>query len=224
MGSFPWGPHGPETSPNQVKPNPTAAEPVGQFGQDASYPIQPATAGTGGGASPFLSITASLLLIPLAWMFWVCLYPLTAAASVFTGFVTWSLLSRVLTASDEVSVAQLGGVIAGFAAAVIVSRVEYKLAQNAGLRWGRHVVRLILFGALSIPWIQAMMGDARVGGSTIRYILAVLGQPRILLAQLTDTKTLGIMVAVMVATHFLLWKAEGLRSFWHRRLFWLGLK
>ncbi len=29
MGNFPWGPHGPERSPNQIKPNATPSDPVG---------------------------------------------------------------------------------------------------------------------------------------------------------------------------------------------------
>ena len=166
----------------------------------------------------------SLIMVPLAWMFWICLYPLTAIAAIATGFMAWSMLSRVLTASDEASVAQLGGVIAGFAAAVIVSRIEYKLSQNPGLKWARHVVRLVLFAALAIPWIQAIVFNAKVGNSETRYVFAVLSHPQYLLAQLANPQNLAIVVAVVVGMHFLLWKAERLRAFWHRRLFWLGLK
>ena len=223
MGSFPWGPHGPETSPIELKPNPTPSNPVGQFGQDDSYAAQPAAA-SGGGGGPFASIAASLVMAPLVWMFWICLYPLTAAAGVFTGVLTWSLLSRVLTASDEASVAQLGGVIAGYATAIIVSRVEYKLAQNIGLRMARHAVRLLLFGALAIPWFQAVIKNTKLGGSSTRYIFAVLSHPQFMVSQLANAQNLGIVLAVMVGMHFLLWKAERLRTFWHRRLFWLGLK
>ena len=130
MGSFPWGPHGPEVSSNEVKPNPTPADPVGQFGQTDDSVAAPSAGYSGGGANPFLSIAASLILAPLVWMFWICLYPLTAGTALIVGFLTGSLLSRVLTAADEASVAQLGGVVAGFATAMVVSRVEYKLAQQ----------------------------------------------------------------------------------------------
>ncbi len=224
MGSFPWGPHGPEVSPNQVKPNPTPNDPVMPFGQADSYAAVPTSGYAGGATHPLVSFVMSLLMVPLVWMFWICLYPLTAAAAIAAGFMGWSMLSRVLTASDEASVAQLGGVIAGFAAAVIVSRVEYKLAQNAGLRWGRHAVRLMLFGVLAIPWIQAVIFNAKIGNSTTRYIFAVLSNPQILMAQLANPQNLGIVAAVMVVMHFVLWKAAGLRAFWHRRLAWLGLK
>jgi hypothetical protein len=223
MGSFPWGPHGKETSPYEVKPNPTPSGSVGQFGQDDSYAAPLPTGYAGGGPNPLLSLIASLVMVPLVWMFWICLYPMTAAASALTGFLTGSLLSRV-TASDVASVAPLGGVIAGYATAIIVSRVEYKLAQNIALRWARHVVRLLLFGALAIPWFQGVIKDTRLGGSSTLYIFAVLSHPQILASQLANAQSLEIVLAVMVGMHFLLWKAERLRAFWHRRLFWLGLK
>jgi hypothetical protein len=224
MGSFPWGPHGPETSPNQVKPNPTAAQPVGPFGQAGDGNAFPTAGPGGGGANPFLSFTVSILMVPLVWMFWICLYPLTATAAVFTGMLTGTLLSRVLTAADEVSVAQLGGVAAGFVVAIIVSRVEYKLAQVKVFRWTRHVLRLILFGLLALPWIQAIIFDAKVGGSTTRYIYSVLTHPQFLVSQLANPVNLATVAAVMIGMHLLLWKAERLRAFWHRRLSWLGLK
>ena|SRR3984957_8535084 len=224
MGSFPWGPHGPETSPHEVKPNPTAAEPVPQFGQADTYNAPPMVGSAGGRPHPLLSITISLLMIPLVWMFWICLYPLTAAAAVFSGFAAYSMLSRVLTAADEVSVAQLGGVIAGFAAAVIVSRLEYKLTQNQSLRFARHVVRLILFGLLAIPWFQGVVKNVNIAGSSTRYIFAVLSSPKILASQLANPQNLATIFIVIILMHFLLWKAEKLRAFWHRRLFWLGLK
>jgi hypothetical protein len=224
MGSFPWGPHGPETSPHQVKPNPTPADPVGQFGQGDSYSTQPATGYTGGATNPIVSITASLLMVPFVWMFWICLYPMTAAAALFTGFVTNSMLHRVLTGADEVSVAQLGGVVAGFAAAVIVSRVEYKLAQNSSLRFARHVLRLILIALFAFPWLQALIGNPRVVGLSTRNIFDGLTNPKALISQATNPQNLLTILVVMIVVHFLLWKAEKLRAFWHRRLFWLGLK
>lgn len=224
MGTFSWGPHGPETSAHEVKPNPTAPEPVPQFGQAETYTAPPTAGSASGRPHPLLSVTVSLLMIPLVWMFWICLYPLTAAAALFAGFLTTSMLSRVLTAADEVSVAQLGGVVAGFAAAVIVSRLEYKLTQDKFLRLARHVVRLILFGLLAIPWFQGVVRNAKIAGSSTRYIFAVLSHPKILAAQLANPQNLATVLVVIMAMHFLLWKAEKFRAFWHRRLFWLGLK
>src|SRR5579884_3940290 len=48
MGSYPWGPHGPQSGPNQVTPNPTPAwvpPPPGP-----SYTAQPHAASYSGGA------------------------------------------------------------------------------------------------------------------------------------------------------------------------------
>jgi hypothetical protein len=42
--------------------------------------------------------------------------------------------------------------------------------------------------------------------------------------QLANPQNLATILVVIIAMHFLLWKAEKLRAFWHRRLFWLGLK
>jgi hypothetical protein len=63
-----------------------------------------------------------------------------------------------------------------------------------------------------------------LGASSTRYILAVRSHPGFLLSQLVVPRNLVIMGTVMVGMHFLLMKAERLRAFWHRRLFWLGLK
>ena len=222
MGNFPWGPHGQESAPNQVKPNPTPQDPVGSFAQPGFDNAQPSTAT--GGANPLASIAVSLIMAPLVWMFWVCLYPLTAAVSIVTGFVTGTMLQRVLTARDEASVAQLGGVIAGFVAAIIMSRIEYKLAQNFALRWARHAVRLLLFGTIAFPWFQALIGYPTAGGSSMRYLLALFNNPRLYISQLFLPQNLAAIAIVMVITHFVLWKADRLRAFWHRRLFWIGLK
>ena len=223
MGYFPWGPHGPEISPNQVKPNPTPSA-LPAFGQPTDDFPQQSVGASGGGPSPFLSIAISLIMVPLVWMFWICLYPLTAATAIVTAFFTGTMLRRVLTASDELAVAQVGGIVAGFVAAIIVSRIEYKLTQNFAFRWARHAVRLLLFGALALPWIQAMIGNAKIDNSSTRYIFAVLSNPRFLIAQLTLPQNLAIVAGVMIAMHFVLWKGDRFRAFWHRRLFWLGLK
>ena len=217
MGDFPFGPHGPERRPYDPMPNPTAASaPVPQFGDGG----QPASTQTGSGG-PFLSFAMSLLMAPLVWMFWICLYPLTAAA----GFVGGAIVSR-LTAPFFPGDANGGmgiGVVAGYAVIVIVSRVEYKLAEHARYRSFRHVLRLILFGALAIPWIQAMVFSAG-GSAETRYIVAMLTSPSLLLPQLLNPTNLAIVVIVVVGLHFLLLKAPWLRDFWHRRLRWLGLK
>jgi hypothetical protein len=229
MGSYPWGPHGPETRPYDVRPNPTpqsvfpnigggdfAAAPVGAYGLPPGAPT-----GSGG---PHVSIIASLVMLPFVWMFWICLYPLTAAVGVITTVLTSGLAMRYLSLQrDEASVALGFGIIAGFIAVAIFSRIEYRMAQNIGYRVARHAVRLVLFGVLALPWIQAMVFDV-AGGSETRYIYGALTHPRFLMAQMAIPQNLAIVAAVMVGMHFLLWKGERVRSFWHRRLMWLGLK
>src|SRR5947209_5561245 len=97
MGSFPYGPHGPQTRPYDPTPNPTAPSPFPQIGgaephfaQAGSYsgPSGPVATGSGG---PFLSFTTSLLMLPFVWMFWICLYPLTAIVGGVVGGVTTSM-------------------------------------------------------------------------------------------------------------------------------------
>jgi hypothetical protein len=209
MGNYPFGPHGPETRPYDPTPNPTAASaPVPQFGDGGQL-----ASGQTGSGGPFLSFAMSLLMAPLVWMFWICLYPLPAAVAFLVGFLV----------AEEANGGLGGGVIAGYAVIVIMSRVEYKLAQHSRYRASRHVVRLILFGALAIPWIQAMVFSAG-GPAEARYILTMLTSPGLMLSQLANPTSLMIVVTVIVGVHFLLVKAQPVRDFWHRRLRWLGLK
>jgi hypothetical protein len=149
------------------------------------------------------------------------LYPLTALAGFVGGLIVarWSAPAFPGDANGGMGI----GIVAGYAVIVIMSRVEYKLAQQSIYRTPRHVLRLILFGALAIPWIQAMVFSAG-GPSEARYILMMLTSPRLMLLQLANPTNLMIVLTVVVGVHFLLWKAQRLRDFWHRRLRWLGLK
>ena len=213
MGSLPFGPHGPETRPYDPTPNPTAASaPVPQFGDGGEPAGGHASTQTGSGG-PFLSFATSLLMAPLVWMFWICLYPLPAAAGFLAGFIV-----------AEYANGGLGfGFIAGYAVIAVMSRVEYRLAQHSTYRTSRHVMRLILFGALAIPWIRAMV-FSEGGSAEASYILTMLTSPRLLLSQLANPTSLAIVLTLVVGLHFLLTKAEPVRRFWHRRLRWLGLK
>jgi hypothetical protein len=219
MGSFPFGPHGPETRAYDPTPNPTAASaPVPQFGDGAAAGETSTRTGSGG---PFLSLAMSLLMAPLVWMFWVCLYPLTAAVGIVGGWIAATLSAPWFPGDAN---GGLGiGVIAGYALIIVMSRVEYKLAQNSVYRDARHVLRLVLFGVLAIPWIQAMVFSAG-GPAETRYILAMVTSPGLLLPQLTNPTSLAIILTVVVGLHFLLRKAQPVRDFWHSRLRWLGLK
>lgn len=210
MGTSPFGPHGPQTRSYDPTPNPTApSASVPVFG-DGDQQASSTKTGSGG---PFLSFATSVLMAPFVWMFWICLYPLPAAAGFLGGWLV-----------AEYANGGLGfGVIAGYAVIIFMSRVEYRLAQHSTYRASRHVVRLILFGALAIPWIQAMVFSAG-GSAEASYILTMLTSPRLMLPQLANPTSLVIVLTVVVGVHFLLSKAEPVRRFWHRRLRWLGLK
>ena len=162
-------------------------------------------------------------MIPFVWLFWICLYPLTAATGIFAGLMVTQISARSL-AADEGQVAAGFGVIVGFAVFVVMSRVEYKLAQNEAFRKGRHVLRLILLGVFAMPWFIGFMGDADARRASFAYIFAILAHPLLLLRQFANPVNLAIVGVVMVGMHFLLVKADRLRAFWHRRLRWIGLK
>ena len=51
MGSYPWGPHGPQSGPNQVTPNPTPAW-VPPPATPANYPQSPVRTYSGGSGGP----------------------------------------------------------------------------------------------------------------------------------------------------------------------------
>jgi hypothetical protein len=210
MDTSPFGPHGPQKRAYDPVPNPTAPSgPVPNFGDEAAGQTSTAT-GSGG---PFLSLALSLLMVPLVWMFWICLYPLPAAIGLVGGWIAATLTGGGLGL----------GFVVGYAIIVFMSRVEYKLALHPRYRAWRHVLRLILFGAIAIPWIQAMVFSAGGSAETL-YIVAMLTSPSLLLPQLLIPTNLAIVAAVVVGLHFLLLKAAPVREFWHSRLRWLGLK
>ena len=229
MGTYPWGPHGPQSSPQQTTPNPTATSSFPPLGGGGAFPAPmgggyPAGGTVGGVAptgsgGPFLSLTLSIIMLPFVWMFWVCLYPLTAVAGTVVGVMVAAFSARRLL-PDEGNIAAGFGFISAYIACIIVSRVEYKLAEHAAFRWTRHVVRLILLGILALPWIAGMMADA----PAFPVMLRSLSQPRVLVASLLTPVGVGTVAVAVVGGHFLLLKAERLRAFWHRRLRWIGLK
>ena len=176
MTNLPWGPHGPVSPPNTVRPNPTAPGlPHQILGGDAA-----AVSATGGGGGFFAMIIFSLVLVALLWIPMVCLYPLTAAAGALAGFGTFSLAVRSLPA-DGGDVAALLGIVVGVVVVWMVYRVEYRLAQHLPVRLLRHVMRLLLLSIWVIPIIQLGRG-ATAPIATTRYVLAMVTNPRALVA------------------------------------------
>jgi hypothetical protein len=219
-----WGPHGQEGSPLELTPNPT---PPGHFqnigaGQPEDFP--PVASGGGSGVfGPLTHIVLSLMMVPFVWLFWVCLYPLTAIAGVGAALLTTPLFIRLMLPDDRQ--AALGfGMIAGFVVFVLVSRVECRLARNRVFRGGRHVLRLALLGVFVAPWFMGFVHDAEAQRASLDYMQALLLEPRFLLQHLAVPSNLAITIGVAAGMHFLLTRAERLRDFWHRRLRWIGLK
>lgn len=222
MTNMPWGPHGPVAPPNSVLPNPTAADPPQQIGGGGNY-AAPMAAGAGGAGSGFFAnIVLSLILFALLWIPMVCLYPLTALAGIMAGFGTASVL-RHLFPVDLQDVASVAGFLAGVAVVWKVYRIEYRLAEQPDFRRARHAVRMVLLAIWAIPIIQLSMGATAPTTST-RYILAVVTHPGAMLAFLVRPQNFVIWGAAVAGLHFLLWKGERPRAWWHRRLVFLGLK
>ena len=221
MTNQPWGPHGQEAPPNTVRQNPTAPGSPQQI-QGADWTAAPSSAGSGGSGGFLVMILFSLFLVVLLWIPMVCLYPLTALAGGLAGFGTASLAARVLP-PDGGDVADLLGVVAGAIVAWKVYRLEYRMAERLPFRLVRHVVRLLLLSVWVIPIIELSMG-VTAPGTTTRYVLATVSNPQSLASFLTRPQNLAIWAVAIGALHLLLWKADGLRQWWHHRLKWVGLK
>jgi hypothetical protein len=215
MANLPWGPHSAEAPPHTVRPNPTAADPVPAFNQpeEAAAPVQ--------GGGPLGTIAANIMIsffmLIMLWMPMTCLYPLTGAAGAAAGFMSRPLFSALLP-EDAGDLPLASAFLAGAVAILIVNRIEYRLAQSARYRSIRHVFRLVLLALLAMPTIQT-----RVDASA-PYVYAFVTSPRAVAEFLSAPANLVMWSGVVIGLHFLLWKAEPVRRFWHRRLKWIGLK
>ncbi len=225
MADFPWGPHGPETSSNQVRPNPTApSAAVPTFGQPDYAAAPVAGGGGGGGAGGFLAnvITSALLLL-LVWEAAACLYPMTAIAAILAWRVTEPVVNFVAPAELKGDLGYLMGFLAGVVAIGVVIRLEYRLAQNTGFRVARHGVRMLLLSMWAIPILMICMGTPTPTSTTL-FIFSVVTSPQTMVQFLFDPIHLAIWGAFMLGLHFMIWNWAWARGFWHRRLKMVGLK
>ena len=220
MKNMPWGPHGQEAPPNTVRQNPTAPDAPQQIGGSGDVAV--AMPGDSPLGAILANIIFSLVMFALLWIPMICLYPLTALAGLATGFATFQVLGRVLPA-DGGDVAFVAGFAAGAVAVLIVYRLEYRWAQHQGFRRIRHLVRMVLLAVWAIPIIQLSTGTTAPSTSTA-YILAVMSNPRAWGAFLARPANLALWIAVVIGLHMLIWWSDRARSFWHRRLLFLGLK
>lgn len=153
----------------------------------------------------------------MLWPLYVALYPIAGLAAGAAMIAAILLLQGVLPPQPGMPFnvfVWLIALAASGAAAVVVTRfVESRLAQNAAFRIARHVLRLALFGGMTLIVIQKATGipsDTTMGVDFIK-------------ASATPIN-LAIVLGVVVGMHFLLWKGEGFRSFWHRRLEAVGAR
>jgi hypothetical protein len=98
-------------------------------------------------------------------------------------------------------------------AAAVCRFVEHHLARNTVYRISRHVIRLVLFGGLTLHIIQEATGMP-MDLTSVDGLRMALGIPA----------NLGIVLAAVAGMQWLLWKGERAREFWHRRLVAVGLR
>jgi hypothetical protein len=222
MGTAPWGPHGPQVPANTVTPNPTAQSgPGAQIGAgEGTFTPSQYTGGSNIGII-VVNILFSLILLAYLWEVFVCLYPLTA----FTGILLSFIVTPIVAHADptDLNFARAVGILSTIIAAYIMIRVEYRLAQMASYRLVRHPLRLLLLGILAIP-VLMMIEGAYVPGSQAMFILSVLSNPARMIRFAFVPMNAAILLAFVVAAHFILWNWRWAREFWHKRLRWVGMK
>jgi hypothetical protein len=232
MGNYPWGPHGPSyDGPPQVTPNPTAPTPVdnssytpvgmpapnapyvpgysgGYSGGPGATPGQAAQIIASGAKGDFL---LNLVAVGCVWPLWICLYPIAAAAGYFALLFGAGLAIRYVPRDAPINpnlIASAIGIVAGLIVLWNVSRFEHILARFNAYRIPRHAVRLALIAGLAALAIQ------RFQGIPISYMAPNLNFRYVF----SDPKNIGIVLAVVVASHFILWNWKWARDFWNRRL------
>lgn len=223
---YPWGPHGarqdgpgPPVHPAEAQNPPHPVEfptappqpqrPVGSapFGDSNGMPVSMVPS--------FLkdvlagSFIINVAFVGILWQVWVCLYPLSALAGGVTFAVATPVLRALLPRTTVIAPGLFpiaGGIIAALVAGWNVCRLEEVLAKSYFYRVLRHLVRLPLLGMATATILQKAQlrpYDPSLGG-----IAQVLRTP----------SNLGIVVGVMIASHFILWNWKWGREFWHRRL------
>jgi hypothetical protein len=234
---YPWGPHGERVSPFEVKPNPTPSTPQQfdspDFGPPAANPYVVGNPSAGGYAASSMSagdadgiarlgnFIISVVVIGFFWQFFVCLYPLPALLGGVTAIYSAGFLVKMFP-PDPVFLSStffcvLAAYAAGIAVVYVAMRIEQRLARHSAYRIARHIVRLPLLGLMAIFAIERASGIPMLSGVD----LSVFGAN---IARILRTPDYLIAVFVFVAImHVILWKAERLRAFWHRRLAGAGL-
>ena len=174
MGGYsPWGPHGGTGNPHEVRPNPTPSyvpPPWNDGGGWAPAPTQGGSGGGGGysgggygGGTPYhAGFIVSGILLLCVWELWLCLYPLAAVGGIAAAYgAALALLKSIPPQPGDAiySMVFLPAAVAGLAA-VVLSRIEHRLARLLVYRLARHIVRLGLIALLTVRYYQEAMGYA----------------------------------------------------------------
>lgn len=227
MGSYPFGPHGPQTRPYDPVPNPTPSTPPMQIGGGAWSPAQSygggSVAAPGGDGRGFFAdiIFSFVLVVVLLWMPFACLYPLTVLSGLLSGFFAAGLLGGKLGWDGQTAAGT--GILIGAVVIWTLIRVEYRMSQVALYRVVRHVARMLLLSLLAVPMILMAQGAGQ-WMSEFRFVVYTLSSRVVLQQFFRNPVDLGIWAAVMVGLHFLIWNSTRARNFWHRRLKMIGMK
>ncbi len=190
--------------PFQPVPPPAPTDPVSTgsaFPTSNTFPVSP-----GSRRGDFV---LNLIFVGFLWHIWICLYPLSALAGLFTLVYALPFLRSVLPESSIIGPG-LYAVVLGCGAALVAlwsaSRLEEVLARYSVYRIVRHVVRIPLLGMAAVVGIEKAQGLPY--DPTLTGITAILRAP----------VNLAIVIGFMIAWHFILWNWNGARAFWHRRL------
>jgi len=164
---------------------------------------------------PFLKGAASrdfllnLVFVGVLWELWICLYPLSTLAGLFTFVYAAPVMQRIMPRSSFFAPGLYAvGALLALCLFVIwtVSRYEHVFANNIVYRAARHVVRILLLGLATVVLIEQWHG--------VPYNIQWPMVSRIL----KMPQYLAMVIAAMVAAHFALWNWKWGREFWHRRL------
>ena len=153
----------------------------------------------------------NLIVVGVLSPAWACLYPLSATAGLFTLLFGAGLAVRFVPHDTSINPNLIASAIALVAALVVlwnVSRLEHILSRYNAYRIPRHVVRLVLIAVATVIAIQ------RAQGIPISYAAQNLNLKYVL----SNPMNLGIVIGVVVASHFILWNWKWARDFWHARL------
>jgi hypothetical protein len=222
MSTTPFGPHGPHVPANTTTPNPTEQQTHTQIGGEGNAPPVHVYQGSPGNIGIIVvDFIVTLFTLIYFWPFFVCLYPLTGTAVAAATLIARPLIAHSLQPDEESVLFGLLLILAAVVVAIMI-RVEYRLAQFFAFRLARHVVRLMLFALIAGPtilWLQPS-----VEATFTVFLLGFLAQPSLFVCFLMNPVNAGIVAALAVGLHFLLWKADRVRNFWHARLRRIGLK